>query len=409
MSEQILAFLDDQHDLVIELQKEMTARPALCPTSGGQGEKEKADYLLSWLKENNITDVEEMRAPDSRVNCGYRPTIIARIPGKSEKTLWIIGHTDVVPTGDHDLWESDPWTLRVDGDYIYGRGVEDNQQAIVSGLLVAKGLVDKNITPEYTLGLILTADEETGSKFGLEYVVKERPELFKKDDLILVPDIGDAEGTMIEVAEKSILWQKISVIGKQCHGSTPSKGINSLEAASAFILKVKKLHGIFDRVDNLFDPPISTFTPTKKEANVPNINTVPGLDVFYVDCRILPGYELNEIRSEMKKLGDEVVAEYGVKIRYEEDQANQSTAQTPVDSEVVTMLDRAIKKVYNVTPQPKGVGGGTVAAHLRDEGLPVACWSKLIPNAHVPNEKSRISCNIGDAKVIATMLFDTTK
>ncbi|OBQ45870.1 M20 family metallo-hydrolase [Halodesulfovibrio spirochaetisodalis] len=407
MSEKLLDFLDDQHDLVIELQKEMTARPALCPSSGGQGEKDKADYLRGWLEANNITDIEEVRAPDSRVDCGYRPTIITRVPGKTEKTLWIIGHTDVVPTGDLDLWESDPWTLRVEGDYIYGRGVEDNQQAIVSGLLVAKGLVDNTITPEYTLGLILTADEETGSKYGLEYVVEERPELFKKDDLILVPDIGDADGTMIEVAEKSILWEKISVTGKQCHGSTPCEGINSLEAASAFILKIKKLHEIFDRKDDLFDPPISTFTPTKKEANVPNINTVPGLDVFYVDCRVLPGYELADIRKEIKKLGDEVVAEYGVEITYEDHQANQSTTQTPVDSEVVTKLDRAIKKVYNVTPQPKGVGGGTVAAHLRDEGHPVACWSKLVPNAHVPNEKSRISCNIGDAKVIATMLFDT--
>lgn len=406
MSEQLLSFLDDQRDLVIELQKEMTARPALCPSSGGQGEKEKADYLRGWLEANNITDIEELRAPDSRVNCEYRPTIIARIPGKSSKTLWIIGHTDVVPTGDLDLWESDPWTLRVDGDFIYGRGVEDNQQAIVSGLLVAKGLVDHNLTPEYTLGLILTADEETGSKYGLEYVIKERPDLFAKEDLILVPDIGDADGTMIEVAEKSILWQKISVTGKQCHGSTPSEGINSLEAASAFILKIKKLHEIFDRRDDLFDPPISTFTPTKKEANVPNINTVPGLDVFYVDCRILPGYELEDIRAEIKKLGDEVIEEYGVQISYEDEQAGQSTVSTPVDSEVVTMLDRAIKKVYNVTPMPKGVGGGTVAAHLREEGHPVACWSKLIPNAHVPNEKSRISCNIGDAKVIATMLFD---
>ena len=406
MSEQLLSFLDDQRDLVIELQKEMTARPALCPSSGGQGEKEKADYLRGWLEANNITDIEELRAPDSRVNCGYRPTIVARIPGKSSKTLWIIGHTDVVPTGDLDLWESDPWTLRVDGDFIYGRGVEDNQQAIVSGLLVAKGLIDQNLTPEYTLGLILTADEETGSKYGLEYVIKERPELFAKEDLILVPDIGDADGTMIEVAEKSILWQKISVTGKQCHGSTPGEGINSLEAASAFILKIKKLHEIFDRKDDLFDPPISTFTPTKKEANVPNINTVPGLDVFYVDCRILPGYDLEDIRAEIKKLGDEVIEEYGVQISYEDDQANQSTVSTPVDSEVVTKLDRAIKKVYNVTPMPKGVGGGTVAAHLREDGHPVACWSKLIPNAHVPNEKSRISCNIGDAKVIATMLFD---
>ncbi|MCG8531158.1 MAG: M20 family metallo-hydrolase [Desulfovibrionales bacterium] len=406
MSEKLLAFLDDQRDLVIELQKEMTARPALCPSSGGQGEKEKADYLLGWLKKHNITDVEELNAPDDRVECGYRPTIIAKVAGKSEKTLWIIGHTDVVPSGDLDLWDTNPWELKVEGDFLYGRGVEDNQQAIVSGLLVAKGLVDNNITPEYTLGLILTADEETGSKYGLEYVVKERPELFKKEDLILVPDIGDGEGTMIEVAEKSILWEKISVSGKQCHGSTPCEGINSLEAAASFILKIKRLHDIFDRKDELFEPPISTFTPTKKEGNVPNINTVPGLDIFYVDCRILPGYSLEDVRAEIKKLGDEVIAEYGVEIAYEDHQANESKVSTEVDSEVVTKLSRAVTTIYNVEPKPMGVGGGTVAAHLRSEGLPVACWSKLIPNAHVPNEKSRISCNIGDAKVIATMLFD---
>ena len=387
MSEKLLAFLDDQRDLVIELQKEMTARPALCPSSGGQGEKEKADYLLSWLKEHNITDVEELNAPDDRVECGYRPTIIAKVAGKSEKTLWIIGHTDVVPSGDLDLWDTNPWELKVDGDFLYGRGVEDNQQAIVSGLLVAKGLVDNNITPEYTLGLILTADEETGSKYGLEYVVKERPELFKKEDLILVPDIGDGEGTMIEVAEKSILWEKISVSGKQCHGSTPCEGINSLEAAASFILKIKRLHDIFDRKDELFEPPISTFTPTKKEGNVPNINTVPGLDIFYVDCRILPGYSLEDVRAEIKKLGDEVIAEYGVEIAYEDHQANESKVSTKVDSEVVTKLSRAVTAIYNVEPKPMGVGGGTVAAHLRSEGLPVACWSKLIPNAHVPNEK----------------------
>jgi len=202
---------------------------------------------------------------------------------------------------------------------------------------------------------------------------------------------------------------KITVTGKQCHGSTPSEGINSLEAAASFILKIKRLHEIFDAKDELFDPPISTFTPTKKEANVPNINTVPGHDVFYVDCRILPDYDINEVRTAIQKLGDEVVEEYGVQINYEADQAAQSTDPTPVDSDVVVKLDRAIRKIYKVTPQPKGVGGGTVAAHLRDKGIPVACWSKLVPNAHVPNEKSRISCNVGDAKVIATMLFDTAE
>jgi succinyl-diaminopimelate desuccinylase len=50
-----------------------------------------------------------------------------------------------------------------------------------------------------------------------------------------------------------------------------------------------------------------------------------------------------------------------------------------------------------------------VAAIVRRMGLSAAVWSKLVPNAHVPNEATRVSCNIGDAKVIATMLFEGGK
>ena len=46
-------------------------------------------------------------------------------------TLWTVGHMDVVPVGDLNLWSGDPFTLRVDGDTLIGRGVEDNHQGIV--------------------------------------------------------------------------------------------------------------------------------------------------------------------------------------------------------------------------------------------------------------------------------------
>ncbi|MFV0348521.1 MAG: M20 family metallo-hydrolase [Halodesulfovibrio sp.] len=406
MLEQLYAFLDNQRDLVIELQTQMTARPALCPSAGGIGEIEKAEYLKGWLASNGIADVEEVRAPDNRVPCGYRPTLIARIPGKTSRTVWLLAHTDVVPTGDLALWTNDPWQVQVDGDVLCGRGVEDNQQGIVSSLLTAKSLVAQGVTPDFTLGLILVADEETGSKYGLDYLMQTKPELFAKDDLIVVPDVGNADGSMIEVAEKSILWLKVTVRGKQCHASRPALGINSLEAAAEMILKVRSLHDTFPRVDELFEPNISTFTPTKKELNVENVNTVPGLDVFYIDCRVLPGYDLADVRAAIRKLADEVEASRGVSISLEDVQANQSTDATPADCDVVKRLAVAIRDVYNVEARPMGIGGGTVAAHMRVHGLEVACWSTLSGNAHQPDEKSFISININDAKVMTRLLFD---
>lgn len=406
MLEQLFGHIDSQRDLIIDLQTELSARPALCPTAGGIGEVEKAAYLHQWLTANGITDIEEIRAPDSRVPCGYRPTLIARIPGNSTKTVWILAHTDVVPTGNHDLWSNDPWQVQVNGDELCGRGVEDNQQGIVSALLVAKALVDNNITPDFTLGIILVADEETGSKFGVDYLMAEHPDLFGKDDLIVVPDVGNDDGTMIEVAEKSILWLKVSVRGKQCHASRPALGVNSLEAAAELILKVRSLHDTFDRVDELFEPPISTFTPTKKELNVENVNTVPGLDVFYIDCRVLPGYDLADVRAQVRSMADAVEQTRGVSITISDVQANQSTVSTPADAEVVTRLASAIREVRGVEPRPMGIGGGTVAAHMRIHGLNVACWSTLTGNAHQPDEKSYISTHMADAKVMARILFD---
>ncbi|WP_035064874.1 M20 family metallo-hydrolase [Nitratidesulfovibrio termitidis] len=409
MPHRIISALDARRDAVIELQRELTSRPALGPESGGEGERAKADWLLDHLRAIGVTDIEQINAPDSRVPCGHRPNIIARVPGASPRTVWVLAHMDVVPPGDPTLWDGDPWTLRVDGDVLYGRGVEDNQQAIVSGLLVARELLEQGVTPPLSLGLAFVADEETGNARGMAHVAAVRPDLFRPDDLIVVPDFGDSDGTMIEVAEKSMLWLRVAVTGRQCHASTPDEGVNSLSAAAALILRIRHLNERFPDADPLFNPATSTFVPTKKEANVPNVNTVPGSDVFYVDCRVLPRYDLDEVVTAMRGLADEVEREHGVTIAISQVLREQAAPPTSPDAEVVTRLRAAIRDVYGVTARPAGIGGGTVAAIVRRMGLSAAVWSKLVPNAHVPNEATRVSCNIGDAKVIATMLFEGGK
>ena len=411
MQQKVYAYIDGQRDLVLELQRGLTAIPAFNPDSGGVGESGKADYLARKLIELGFPNPERIDAPDGRVPSKARPSLYTVIPGRDRsRTLWIISHLDVVPPGDLSLWRTDPFTLHhdpaVDDDLIYGRGVEDNQQGIVSSVLAGLACLELKLAPACDLGLMFVADEETNSEFGVDYILKNRPELFRPEDLILVPDFGNAEGSLMEVAEKSVLWLKFSVTGRQCHGSTPEAGVNSLVAAAALILRLDKLHERFPERNELFTPPISTFSPTKKEANVPNINTIPGNDVFYMDCRILPCYSSLEVLAAVEGLAREIEAEYGVNISISEDKNAQAAPPTPPDAPAVRKLYRAIDAVYNITPQMQGIGGATVANFFRKQNLQAVVWARIIGNPHVPNECARISWALGDAKVMAVMALD---
>jgi len=399
--------LEASAQAIIDLQRALVAIPALGPLNGGPGEKDKAEFLKGYLKDCGFAEVRELRAPDPAVPCGYRPNLAAVIPGRnSAKTFWVISHMDIVPPGDRALWSGDPYALRVDGDILYGRGVEDNHQGVASSLMVARALFDLKLTPDMNYGVLLVADEETGSKYGLDYVVRKHGELFGPDDLFLVPDFGEPKSEMIEVAEKSMLWLKVIVEGKQCHASTPEAGKNSLIAAAALIVRIPELHALFPRRDELFSPPFSTFQPTKKEANVENINTIPGRDVFYVDCRVMPGYKLDDVAEAIRRFGAEVEAEHGVKISYEFVQCETAAEPTPADSEIVVRLMDRIRRVFGNDPKVQGVGGGTVAAYLRNAGHKAAVWATLMHNAHQPDERTSIMSTIKDAKVMAAMLFD---
>ena len=172
---------------------------------------------------------------------------------------------------------------------------------MVASLFAVKALQAEGIEPNCDIGIALVADEETGSRKGIDYVLQNH-KVFRRQDLIIVPDAGNEHGTMIEVAEKSLLWLKFKTLGKQAHGSTPEKGVNSFKAASFFIAALNDLYKLYPAKDKLFDPPISTFEPTKKEANVPNVNTIPGEDVFYMDSRILPQFEVREVEKTIQKI-----------------------------------------------------------------------------------------------------------
>jgi succinyl-diaminopimelate desuccinylase len=391
---------------MIALQRELVRRIAVGPDNHGPGEAEKAAFLAVELKKLGLT-VTDYPAPDDRVAGGQRPNLVALLPGHNPEKVWVLSHLDVVPVGELNLWQTDPFTLHVEGDLLYGRGVEDDHHGIVASFFAVRALVEAGITPARTIGLALVADEETGSQKGLAHLLARHKELFSPQDLIIVPDAGNAAGTLIEIAEKSMLWLRLEIQGKQCHASKPDLGINTLRVSAHFIVALEALHQEFNAENPFFDPPGSTFEATKIEANVQNINTIPGLGVFYLDCRVLPEYALGMVVARVKEIASEIERRFGAAITVKTVQEVQSPPATPPDSPVVKALTQAVQAVYRRRAEPRGIGGGTVAAFFRRLGLPAAVWMTDEFTAHQPNEYVNINHLIGDCQVFAHVFLNT--
>ncbi len=391
--------INGYEDEMVETISKMVPIKAISPKSGGTGELRRAEFLGSVLKSWGI----EARRHDYRDDTGtLRPNILAGL-GNNEKTIWFVGHMDTVSEGDISLWKGDPFSVRVEGERIYGRGTEDDGQGIISSMYAMKALKESGARLKYNFGLALVSDEELGSRFGMEALVNDG--LFGKGDMFVVPDHGVEDGSMIEVGEKGLLWLKITVHGVQVHASTPEKGLNAFRYGMKFLNTVDmSLHTKYIKRNGLFHPDISTFEMTKHEKNVDSINIVPGTEVFYMDCRILPEYNANDVLEDIRHISSS--AEFS-QVRIDVDIINRTDPApiTKPDSDIISLLGSAIKDLRGITAVTAGIGGGTCAAFSRKAGMQSAVWATFTDVAHQPNEYANISDMVNDAKVFAYMLL----
>jgi succinyl-diaminopimelate desuccinylase len=399
-------------DLVAEYRGEMVETlcrlieiKAIAPDFGGEGEVEKAEYVMKKLESfGGFDSIQRFDADDERAKGGTRPNIVAKINGALKKTIWIITHLDVVPEGDERLWQTPPFKGVVMRERVFGRGAEDNGQSIVSSMYAAKVILDSGLTPKYSLGLAFVSDEEAGSNYGVKHLLSQN--LFDRDDMFVVPDVGAPNGNLIEIAEKSILWLRFKVYGSQSHGSLPL-GLNASRRAMRFILDLdEKLHTKFNARNSIFYPPVSTFEPTKREKNVDNINTIPGLDVSYMDCRILPEYDVDEVIEFIEDV--KLFHEMKDKEKIEMEIVQKSVSPpTPENAEIVVKLRKTIESIRGIRTTLYGIGGNTCASFFRREGfMNTVAWCTVDGVAHQPNEYCVIENMVEDAKVFAALPFE---
>lgn len=383
-------------DLTIELinQKTVNYDTKLYPDKGPDG-------MESPGQEVKVVNVIEKHLQNRHINYAIhaedpmRPAIIARV-GKAlpgYRKLMVLLHSDVVPAGNLNKWKFDPFNGFEKGGMIWGRGASDDKGPMASsmGALALLKNIENELNGEFIFASV--PDEEVGIIDGLDFLIKNN--LINCTDAI-VPDIG---GRMkdIDVAEKGRMVMKITLEGKQAHGSTPEKGINAITNLSKAILKIEKLKLKFKPHKLLVKPSINIGMISGGSAP----NTVAGDASVVIDIRMLPSQTKNGIIKEITKA---VKSSVNKKCKFKiEVLSHNNPTQVSLDASIVTKIREHCPKA-----KPLGIGGGTFCKGLIDELKVNAvgfCPGSGIAN-HMENEFVELVDLVDFAYILKNIAFD---
>ena len=393
-----------KQDMVFDLM-EISRIPAINPRMNGTGEYERMQWICEALKKYEIP-YGEIKVPDDAVKEGFRRNIIAKLEGKKdkEKTIWLIAHVDTVNIGALESWATDPFMPTENNGKIYGLGVEDNTQAVITILHTARILKEYQVETACNVGFIFASDEETGSRYGLRALIEHN--VFGKRDEAIVPDGGSPDGAFVEIAEKSQVWLRFSVYGKQAHAAMPDLGINACSVGMHMGVEIEDtLKKEFNLSDELFQPSRSTFELTQKFSNVDSPNVLPGKDIFTIDMRILPSYTVDQVMQRIQEIISKYQETYkGITVEMEFVTRVDAPKPTSKEADIVKYLTSSIRET-GVEAYCGGIGGGTCAAILREQDIPAVVWSTLDELAHQPNEYVVIDNLVTDVKVYLSTIL----
>lgn len=334
-----------------------------------------AEFIRDWLRKREIQA--------EIINCCGVPNVVARLGRPDGKRLLLDGHFDVVPPGNQEEWNSDPFKAVSRQGFLYGRGVSDMKSGVAAAMLAMEELkqIEEDLPGEvvfYGIG-----DEETGSVHGTVQLLKEYDCNF---DGAIVPEPSDF---CIERAQRGLRWIEIHVRGRACHAGRPHVGKNAIEQAARMIQALKDIRyqvhmDIFE--DGLKEPSLSV---NRIQGGIQN-NVVAEDCTFLVDRRLLPGETVETVLEQIRETVEGVLQDgFTWEMKIVND--GWDPFITPEDDPVVEKLTEAFRKIAGTDPVIRGKGGCTDASHIHNAGIPVVILGPGSANeSHTSNEKCEI-------------------
>lgn len=235
-----------------------------------------------------------------------RGSMILTIPGQEKEKIILLGHMDTVPSGDSALWRHPPLSGHLSGKRLYGSGASDMKSGLAV-LLITAGYLMKYGGNKKTVCLMLTADEECGCT-GAKAI---REGAYMDDAcMILVAEPTDGK---IAVAEKGVMWIRISALGKQAHGAMPRQGLNANEYLWESISLLKSRIKNMNQSEGKAKTTLSTTVFHGGE----KCNIIPGKANAILDIRTVLEEDHNRIREYLKDIAAKIQEEKGVEVMFD--------------------------------------------------------------------------------------------
>ena len=329
-------------------------------------EKDVAKYVFNFLTDIKI-DAELVKFGENRYN------VIAYI-GKSNG-LMLNTHLDTVPVGDLKNWKYDPFSAKLIGGKIYGRGSSDSKSGVASILIAARNNLKRNFKRKLLIALV--GDEEVAQN-GTNYLIENKKRVFEdvKHGVIADSDYS------IAIGQKGILHVKIIFRGKAAHGSQPEKGDNAIVKATNFVTKLNGLQNYLKTYKG-YSLDYGTINVGRILGGV-KVNIVPDKCEIEIDRRLgsseTSNSALNQLKNLLKKL----------KITPEIELLNKprEAVKVAMNSEIVGYL----KNIDNGLKVGAKAGYTEMELYIRELGMEcVACGPIEEGQAHVNNEFVKIS------------------
>lgn len=413
LKQQVNQWIDENRQAHIDFLQKLVQ---LASTQGHEKEVQEnvACFLDSLGLEVDIWDLDGERLQkhpyfySNRETFDNSPNVVGVLKGTGGgKSIILNGHVDVVPEGDHDQWDDNPYSGKIEDGLMFGRGVTDMKGGNASLLIALDAIRSLNISLKGDVIFQSVVEEESGGAGTLDAVLKGY-----KADAALIPEPTNMK---IFPKQQGSKWFRLFVTGRTAHGGTRYHGVSAIDKAFAVTEHMKELEKV--RNDRITDPlydkipiPVPINIGVIKGGDWPS--SVP--DIVQLEGRIgiAPNESMEEVQAEMEqwllKLAekDEWFKDHPIEVEWFG--ARWVPGEIEADHPLMNSLISNFKDVIHEDPIIEAAPWGTDGGLLVQVGdTPGIVFGPGITNlAHFPNEYIEIDKIFEAAKIITATIID---
>ena len=321
------------------------------------------------------TDFEMHRIDRSGVS-----NLFLRWGEKNLPTLGFCGHVDVVPPGDLNKWEFEPFSGLVVDNVLFGRGSVDMKSA-VAAFCIAAIKYSKQAKPNFSIVLMITGDEEGEAKHGTKAILDWMTKNNHRIDHCIVgePTCPKTFGEAIKIGRKGSMTATFTLTGKQGHAAYPHLAINPINASTKLLTNI--LDSNLDEGSQFFEP--STLVATTISANNKANNVIPSEVKTSINIRFNDNHSSYKLIKWLRQECNTLIEETKTDIKMDVKVSGEPFYTEP--KSLAHLVRKSVEKVSGITPV-FSTSGGTSDARFIYKICPVVEFGLVGEKMHSLNE-----------------------